>query len=78
MNFRGNINWEDLESLVKACADRVRQKHPEFRVFGIENYGECLAGSDAKHTYKTLESFDDCYSGVGKPNTLFIYEFNES
>ena len=76
MNLRSNIDYYNIQLTVEECAKLVAQTHPRYKVFGLLWYGLCYAGSDAEHTYKGMTKFEDCWSGVGKESTFFIYEFN--
>ena len=77
-NFRGHIDWNNIQGTVQACADESRAG-TGFRVFGLEFFGECKASSDAESVYEILPRAsgpEDCVMGVGTENFLFLYEFN--
>lgn len=72
-NFRGNIDWHNLNKTVLECARRVNSKG--FRYFGIQFYGECWSGENAELTYNKQGTSKNCFRGLGERNANFVYAF---
>ena len=71
-NFRGNIDWNDMTKIVRACAEIVKERG--LSVFGIMFYGECWSGLDAENTYNKYGPSGNCENGVGKERTNYVYK----
>ncbi|CAH3138304.1 unnamed protein product [Pocillopora meandrina] len=72
-NFRGNIDWHNLNKTVLDCARRVNSKG--FRFFGIQFYGECWSGENAELTYNKQGTSKNCFRGLGERKANFVYAF---
>eukprot|EP00112_Aurelia_sp_Birch-Aquarium-sp1_P017464 Seg405.6 transcript_id=Seg405.6/GoldUCD/mRNA.D3Y31 product="hypothetical protein" protein_id=Seg405.6/GoldUCD/D3Y31 len=73
-NFRlGEIDWSDLDKIVKKCADAVRARG--YTWFGVQFYGECWSGPNSWMTYNMYGPSDNCWKGVGKHWTNMVYNF---
>lgn len=72
-NFRGNIDWHNLNKTVLECARRVNSKG--FRYFGIQFYGECWSGENAELTYNKQGTSKNCFRGLGERKANFVYAF---
>lgn len=78
-------------SLACRCAEAARKRG--FKVFGLQNYGECWSGPDAEKTYNRARRSNKCLMTlqnplapcdmsdprecVGKPHGNFMYELGE-
>ncbi|XP_068740867.1 uncharacterized protein [Montipora capricornis] len=71
-NLRGNIDWNDMTKTVNACAQLVHSRG--LTTFGIYFYGECRSGVDSGNTYDRHGLSQDCWNGVGKSKTNFVYK----
>ena len=71
-SFRGNIDWNDMTKIVRACAEIVKERG--LSVFGIRYYGECWSGLDAENTYNKYGPSENCWNGVGKERANYVYK----
>lgn len=71
-NFRGNIDWANMSKTVHACAELVQNRG--LTIFGIQFYGECWSGVDSGKRYDKYGPSKDCWNGVGKKGTNFVYK----
>ena len=71
-NFRGNIDWNDMTKIVRACAEIAKERG--LPVFAIQYYGECWSGLDAENTYNRYGPSENCWNGVGKERTNYVYK----
>lgn len=74
-NFRGDIDWLNLNNTIAECARRVSEKG--FRYFGLQFYGECWSGMNAHRTYNKQGTSTRCIYGVGRKKANFVYAFEE-
>lgn len=74
-NFRGGIDWNNLNKTISRCAHRVSKTG--FRYFGIQLYGECWSGMNAERTYYKQGASTRCIYGVGRRKANFVYVFKE-
>ena len=74
-NLLKNINWNDMTITVTACAELVQRSG--LAVFGIQFYGECWSGVDAWKTYDKYGPSKDCWSGVGREGSYFVYKLTK-
>ena len=71
-NFRVNIDWTDMTKTVRACAEIAKERG--HLVFGIQYYGECWSGPDTEDTYNKYGPSGNCWNGVGKEGTNYVYK----
>ena len=77
-------------SLACRCADAARKNN--FKVFGLQNYGECWSGPGEETSYKRNGPSDNCFlllkyppsydmkdprECMGMPNVNFLYRLGE-
>ena len=74
-NLRKYIDWNDMTKTVRACAELVQRRG--LAIFGIQFYGECWSGVDAWKTYDKYGPSKDCWSGVGREGSYFVYKLKE-
>ncbi|PFX27847.1 Deleted in malignant brain tumors 1 protein [Stylophora pistillata] len=74
-NFRGKIDWHNLNKTVAECARRVNLKG--FHYFGVQFYGECWSGDNVELTYNKQGTSKNCFQGVGRRRANFVYGFVE-
>ena len=74
-NLRKNIDWNNMTKTVRACAELVQRRG--LAIFGIQFYGECWSGVDAWKTYDKYGPSKNCWSGVGREGSYFVYELKE-
>ena len=74
-NLRNNIDWNNMTKTVRACAELVQRRG--LAIFGIQFYGECWSGVDAWKTYDKYGPSKNCWSGVGREESYFVYKFKE-
>ena len=74
-NLRKYIDWNDMTKTVRACAELVQRRG--LAIFGIQFYGECWSGVDAWKTYDKYGPSKNCWSGVGREGSYFVYKFKE-
>ena len=76
VNFRGGINWADIEAVIRDCAAETRSRGWSY--FGVEFYGECfMRNSTLEPTYQLVGAdgcAEKCVFGVGAANVLFFYQ----
>ncbi|XP_022336942.2 uncharacterized protein LOC111133135 [Crassostrea virginica] len=76
VNFRGGINWADIETVIRDCAAETRSRGWSY--FGVEFYGECfMRNSTLEPTYQPVGAggcAEKCAFGVGAANVLFFYQ----
>ncbi|XP_078380418.1 A disintegrin and metalloproteinase with thrombospondin motifs 6-like isoform X1 [Oculina patagonica] len=83
-NYRGNINWQNMNETISKCAIDTAEKDPNFQVFAIQFYGECYSGNDGLQRYNMYGSLpygedntNHCWAGVGGEGVNFVYKFLE-
>ena len=74
-NLRKNIDWNNMTKTVRACAELVQRRG--LAIFGIQFYGECWSGVDAWKTYDKYGPSKNCWSGVAREGSYFVYKFKE-
>lgn len=74
-NLRKYIDWNDMTKTVRACAELVQRRG--LAIFGIQFYGECWSGVDARKTYDKYGPSKNCWSGVGREGSYFVYKLRE-
>ena len=72
-NFRGHIDWRNLNNTIAECARRTSEKGLSH--FGLQFYGECWSGVNAYRTYNKQGNSSKCIYGVGKKKANFVYAF---
>ena len=79
-NFRGQMNWTQLET-VQQCAQVAFNKGYEY--FAVQFYGVCYTGNDASQTYDKHGGSGKCFEAdktlgfrVGEEYTNFVYRIN--
>ncbi|XP_067043783.1 von Willebrand factor A domain-containing protein 2-like [Acropora muricata] len=64
-----SLNWKQWEasihSLACRCAKAARKRG--FKVFGLQNYGECWSGPVDERTYNQTRRLNDCLMILGHP-----------
>ncbi|XP_078359057.1 uromodulin-like isoform X2 [Oculina patagonica] len=70
-NFRGGLDWNNLNKTVAACAEEAKKKG--YLYFGLQFYGECWSGPKAHLTYDRDGSSKNCMPNVGKQRANFVY-----
>ena len=78
-NARGNIDWFNMELTVNQCAQVASDMGYEY--FGVQFYGECYSGRNAKESYAKYGNITEgCWEvdnqtgfAVGKEGTNFVY-----
>eukprot|EP00794_Sanderia_malayensis_P004811 gene4811-5441_t len=73
IDFRYRIDWGNMEKTIDECAQRVKKL--KYTLFAIEYYGECWFGSEDNVNYVRDGKSTDCWNGVGKENTMFVYQW---
>ena len=71
-SFRNNIDWKNMTKIVHACAEIAHERG--FSTFGIQFYGECWSGLGANKTYDKHGPSKNCWSGVGKKGSNYVYK----
>ena len=74
-NLRKYIDWNDMTKTVRACAELVQRRG--LAIFGIQFYGECWSGVDAWKTYDKYGPSKNCWSGVGREGSNFVYKLRK-
>ena len=74
-NLRKDIDWNNMTKTVRACAELVQRRG--LAIFGIQFYGECWSGVDAWKTYDKYGPSKNCWSGVGREGSYFVYKLRE-
>ena len=74
-NLRKYIDWNNMTKTVRACAELVQRRG--LAIFGIQFYGECWSGVDARKTYDKYGPSKNCWSGVGREGSYFVYKLKE-
>ncbi|CAH3029853.1 unnamed protein product [Porites evermanni] len=69
-NFRSELDWQNVKSVVDKCAELAKEKGYKF--FAIQYYGECWSGPNAGSTYARDGKAKNCFKGVDK-NTMFLF-----
>lgn len=72
-NFRGDIDWRNLNNTITKCARKVSEKGLGY--FGLQFYGECWSGVNAHRTYNKQGTSTRCIYGVGRRRANFVYVF---
>ncbi|XP_068737204.1 tiggy-winkle hedgehog protein-like [Montipora capricornis] len=75
-DFRDDIDFNDANKTIKACAEKAREKG--FKFFGVQFYTECWSGAGAEKTYARDGASKDCTHGVGNSGSNFVYTFNDN
>jgi len=70
-NFRGRLDWNNLNQTIDACAEEAKKKG--YLYFGLQFYGECWSGPMAHLTYDRDGSSKKCDLGVGKRRANSVY-----
>ena len=70
-NFRGHLDWKNLNKTIDACAKEAENKG--YLYFGLQFYGECWSGPKAHLTYDRDGSSKNCILHVGKQRANFVY-----
>ena len=65
VNRETQILFFDLRSLACRCAKAARKRG--FKVFGLQNYGECWSGPVDERTYNQTRRLNDCLMILGHP-----------
>jgi hypothetical protein len=73
-SFRDQINWYSMDKTVNQCAHVAFQKG--YKYFGVQFYGECWSGAAVNETYDKYGKTTECWEGVGKDWTNFVYKFD--
>ena len=61
-----------MTKIIQACAEIAKERgHP---VFGIKFYGESWSGLDTENTHNKYGPSEDCWKGVGKIGTYYVYK----
>ncbi|XP_031559182.1 A disintegrin and metalloproteinase with thrombospondin motifs 18-like [Actinia tenebrosa] len=74
INLRDSIDWSNLNKTIDACANYVHKYYPEYKVFGVQFYGECWTGLGAENTYMKYGAAENCYKGVGAKHSIYVYK----
>ena len=74
-NLRKYIDWNNMTKTVRACAELVQRRG--LAIFGIQFYGECWSGVDTWKTYDKYGPSKNCWSGVGREGSYFVYKLRE-
>ena len=61
-----------MDKTIKKCSEYASQLG--YEVFGVQFYGECWSGNQAGTSYNKHGPSDQCWKGVGKDFTNFVYE----
>ncbi|XP_068719759.1 uncharacterized protein [Montipora capricornis] len=72
-DFRPDMNWNDIASVIEKCASLAHKKSLSY--FGLKYYGECWSGETAGQTYSRDGPSDSCIKGVGQRSSYFVYKF---
>jgi len=72
-NYRGGLDWNNLDQVVKDCALEAQKKN--YMYFSIQFYGECWSGETAPLTYDRYGPSSNCFFNVGKQWTNLVYRF---
>ena len=72
-NFRGHIDWRNLNNTIAECARRTSEKGLSH--FGLQFFGECWSGVNAYRTYNKQGNSTKCIFGVGRKKANFVYAF---
>lgn len=72
-SFRDFIVWKDLnfDNIVTKCAQATRRRN--WKVFGIQYYGECWSGENSDVTFNRAGESNSCLYDVGELNANFVY-----
>ncbi|XP_028407315.1 uncharacterized protein LOC114529947 [Dendronephthya gigantea] len=73
-NLRDKIDWYDMQKTVKECACVAYDKG--YKYFAVQFYGECW-GARSMIEYDKYGASNDCWSGVGKDFTNYVYKFTK-
>lgn len=71
--FRRPLN--NLE-IVARCAYLTNQRG--WKLFSIQFWGECWGDQSTNGDYERAGTSDQCYSGLGRAGTNFVYQFYEA
>ncbi|XP_068716558.1 fibropellin-1-like isoform X4 [Montipora foliosa] len=69
-SLRKYIDWRDMSKTVRNCSEIAKRKKKYY--FAIQFYGECW-GASADTQYNKHGPSDNCWSGVGRYYTNFVY-----
>ena len=72
MVFREPFNNFEI---IGRCAYSTKER--DWKVFGIQFWGECWSSEDAIKTYRRAGKSGNCYQGVGSNQANFVYQFYE-
>ena len=70
-NFRGGLDWHNLNKTIDACAEQAKKKG--YLYFGLQFYGECWSGPHAHLTYDQDGNSTKCIYGVGQRRANAVY-----
>lgn len=72
-NFRGHLDWNNLNTTIDACAEEAKKRGCLY--FAVQFYGECWCGPKAHLTYDRDGPSKNCFDkfNVGKQRTNFVY-----
>ncbi|XP_028412231.1 MAM and LDL-receptor class A domain-containing protein 1-like [Dendronephthya gigantea] len=73
-NLRDKIDWYDMQKTVRECACVAYDKG--YKYFAVQFYGECW-GARSMIEYDKYGASNDCWSGVGKDFTNYVYKFTQ-
>ncbi|XP_028414604.1 MAM and LDL-receptor class A domain-containing protein 2-like, partial [Dendronephthya gigantea] len=73
-NLRDKIDWYDMQKTVRECACVAYDKG--YKYFAVQFYGECW-GARSLIEYDKYGASNDCWSGVGKDFTNYVYKFTK-
>lgn len=78
-NFRSLVDWSksDLNSaaIISRCA--VATSRRNWKVFGVQYFGECWSGETAEETFSRGGRSSECTNGIGTYNEYSVYQFYE-
>lgn len=75
-NFRGYIDWNNLNATIRQCAFVARDIGYEY--FAVQYYGECWSSWDAADNYDKYgvqTKKEKCLANVGGSMTNFVFRF---
>jgi len=74
-DFRRNIDYKNMHLLVAQCMEKAIASG--YKCIGIQYFGECWSGPNACETYKKYGRSRNCWNGVGKEMTSYVYALKE-
>ncbi|XP_028407338.1 uncharacterized protein LOC114529965 [Dendronephthya gigantea] len=73
-NLWDKIDWYDMQKTVREYACVAYDKG--YKYFAVQFYGECW-GARSMIEYDKYGASNDCWSGVGKDFTNYVYKFTK-